>query len=455
MGAWGLMSAAPPNRILVVDDHESILSDFARLLGQPTASVSSERDELAMGGAPAAAEAAPVLSRYKVRYLRQGEDAVREVSAAVAAHSPFAVAFVDIQMPPGIDGVETVARMWRHQPDLEIVLCTAYSDHSWDEILAKLSKPDQLVILHKPFDPIEVRQLAACLSEKWRRGRALAHRVQTLEARAATDVTARMQVELTRTQKFDALGRLAAGIAHEINTPTQYIRSSLEFLSVAIPQVMAQIAQLRATAVDGDTATVLDEIAAEIPDAIADASEGVERITKIVRSVGDYAHPSSAQKTAVDLNRQIRGAVELARNGYKQDADVVLELGELPLVHGQGDALGCAILNLLINASQAVQKKRGGGGPRGRITIASRVDGDFVAVDITDTGPGISAADRDRVFEPFFTTKPIGQGTGQGLSIARAIVIDAHRGSLTFDTEPGSGTTFHLCLPIAANEDSS
>ncbi|MCX5748352.1 MAG: ATP-binding protein, partial [Proteobacteria bacterium] len=127
---------------------------------------------------------------------------------------------------------------------------------------------------------------------------------------------------------------------------------------------------------------------------------------------------------------------------------VELRLGELPMAPGHADELGCAILNLVVNAAQAIHAARAGQGPRGTITITSRATADAIAIDVADTGPGISAAHRPRVFEPFFTTKPIGQGTGQGLTIARAIVVDRHHGTLTFESEPGRGTTFQICLPI-------
>jgi two-component system NtrC family sensor kinase len=438
-----------PARILIADDHESVLADFAQLLDAPVAAEAAELDALedALGGA--AAVPAAIAPRYHVRYVRNGADAVREAAAASAAGRPFAVAFVDVQMPPGIDGVETAAQLWRDHPELEIVLCTAYTDYSWQAIAARLPTPDQLVILRKPFEPIEIRQLAACLSEKWRRGRALAQRVLALEARVAK--AARVQIELERAQKFDALGRLAAGIAHEINTPIQYIQSSLEYLDDAFAKVAvavrAQRARLVASGADDPACAAIDALLDEVPGSLADAGEGVRRVCAIVRGIRDYAHPCQRQHDAVDLNRQIRVAAELARCEYRHDAELVLDLGELPLVPGNADELGSAIVNLLVNAAQAVHARRTG--TMGRITITSRATPDLVTIDVADTGTGIAPEDRERVFEPFFTTKAIGEGTGQGLAIARATIVDGHHGTLTFDSELGRGTVFHLRLPVA------
>lgn len=445
------MTAEPIIRVLVVDDQEAVLADFARLLDPPLAPAEDVLDEieLSLGGT----HTGPAQGRrgYHLRYVRQGADAVREVAAAAAAGSPFAVAFVDVQMPPGIDGVETVTRMWRDQPDLEVVLCTAYADYSWEALRERLTAHDQLVILRKPFDPIEVRQLAACMSEKWRRGRKLAERVISLEARVA--VAARMQVELERAQKFEALGRLAAGIAHEISTPIQYIQSNLEFIGEGIAKLAGTVHGLhqRVAALGGSAppTDALDLLTVELPQAIAAANDGVRRVTGIVRSIRDYAHPSR-QHEPVDINRQIRAVVELARGQYKYDIDLVLQLGELPMVPGHSDQLGSVILNLLINAAQAIQGSRDGSGPRGRITVTSRATAEQVIVEVADTGPGIAEAHRDLVFELFYTTKPIGEGTGQGLAIARATVVDGHHGTLTFESEPGRGTTFRICLPVAA-----
>jgi signal transduction histidine kinase len=450
------MRGEAPGRVLVVDDQAPILADFARLLEPSPASADVELlDELErqlrgpvgpLGQRSLRPPTVPpfLAPRYQVRYARQGAEAIREAQAARARGEPFAVAFVDIHMPPGIDGIETVAALWRDNPELEVVLCTAYSDHSWQTIQGRLGNIDQLLILRKPFDPIEVRQLAASLCEKWRRGRRLAERVQDLEARIAAEVAARIEhdQELQRAQKCEALGRLAAGIAHEINTPTQFIQSSLEFLGDAFAELHAVLA--------GTAPAALAATLAEIPIALADANEGVERITRIVRSVREYAHPGGSQEAAlVDVNHQLRAVAELARGQYKHDAELVLDLGEVPPILGHAEELSRAFLNLVVNAAQAVQAARGAHGPLGRIAITTRARDGAVLIDVADTGVGIPDAIRERVFDPFFTTKAVGQGTGQGLMFARAAVVDGHQGTLSFDSEPGRGTTFHVALPMA------
>ncbi len=419
-----------PN-VLVIDDQDAILRNFASLLDPQQDDVETTLDELAMALGDTDAPKKSSNIRYAMRYARQGLEGVEECRAAIAAGAPLSVAFVDIHMPPGIDGVQTAVKLWELQPDLEIVFCTAHSMYTWAEILERVPRRDQLVILRKPFDPIEVRQLAACLSDKAARGRALAQQMQELERRVATEVARRLELELGEVQKFEALGRLAAGVAHEINTPIQYIQTSLEFLGDALDHI-----QLHSKHPD---------LAVEMTQSIADALDGVARVSAIVRSVGEYAHINHDRNAApVDLNRQVQMAAQLGRTEYKRDAELVLDLAEVPPVYGYADALGRAILNLVVNASHAITAKHGS---RGTITISTRAVQDGVQLSIADTGVGIPLEHRARIFEPFFTTKELGKGTGQGLAIVRQTIVEQHSGKIEVDSVLGVGTTFRLFLP--------
>jgi two-component system NtrC family sensor kinase len=457
-----------PSRILVVDDNESIHHDFRQILDRSSRDASlTSLDELerALGGEPTPTPAASIT--YGLSFVSQGEDAIHAVSQACAAGRAFGVAFVDIRMPPGIDGIETIERLWQIQPDLEIVLCSAYSDYSWDEIAGRLCPGDRLVVLRKPFDPIEVRQLAACLSEKWSRGRKLNLRLRDLEAQIQSEVEARLhdrarhEEEQRRSQRLQALGVLAAGLAHEINTPAQFANSNLEYLSEVVPMLGAALLAQRAclagiargeldiaTACTRADRIVFVDLLTDAPKAIADALTGISRISRIVQSVRSHAHLRDREGlVAVDVNEQVRSALELARNEYKHDADAVVELGEVPKVLGDPGDLCLAILNLLINASHAIREARVVTGVRGTLTVSTRADHERVEIRVADTGGGIPAEIHERVFEPFFTTKPIGQGTGQGLSIVRTTIVERHRGSLRFETEAGRGTVFVIGLP--------
>jgi two-component system, NtrC family, sensor kinase len=458
-----------PARVLIVDDNEAIHHDFRLILDRSARAASqTSLDDLEreLTGAPAV-PIRPAQPTYELCFVHQGEDAVRAAADARRVDRPFACAFVDIRMPPGIDGIETIGQMWKCQPELEVVLCSAYSDYSWEDIARRLDPGDRLLVLRKPFDPMEVRQLAACLSEKARRGRLLTERLRSLETQVVAEVEARVlertrhEEEQRRSRRLGALGQLAAGIAHEINTPTQFTSSNLEYLAEILPALTEAIAVQRACLAGIATGELtiaqalaraarlaIDDALAEAPKAIADARTGVARISQVVQSVRSHAHLRDAEcLVAVDVNAQVRSALDLARNEYKHDADAVVELAEIPAVMGDAGDLCLAIVNLIVNAAHAIHDKRVAGGGRGVLTVTTRRAAGLVEIAVRDTGAGIPPAIRDRVFEPFFTTKPIGQGTGQGLSIARATIVERHRGSLRFETETGQGTTFVIGLP--------
>jgi PAS domain S-box-containing protein len=285
------------------------------------------------------------------------------------------------------------------------------------------------------------------------------------------DITARRQLErqLARGQKLEAIGQLAAGIAHEINTPTQYIGDNIRFLQEAFQALEALLAQhqiLLHTARAGtlspallgemETAAARLDMAylvAEIPPALQQSLEGVERVTTIVRAMKDFSHPGAGQKTPIDLNRAIESTITVARNEWKYVAEVALALDpSLPLVPCVPDDINRVVLNLIVNAAHAIadvaDTAREG---KGCITVRTGQDGEAIVLSITDTGTGIPEGIRDRIFDPFFTTKDVGQGTGQGLAIAHDVVVQKHGGTITFDTVEGEGTTFIVRLPLAGS----
>jgi signal transduction histidine kinase len=259
-------------------------------------------------------------------------------------------------------------------------------------------------------------------------------------------------------RRLEALGRLAAGLAHEINTPTQFAASNLECLgdlcsgvAESLAAQRAIIGKLAAGEIRGpDACAAADalgyaELVEEIPRAISDSRTGLARISRIVQSVRSHAHLRDRECLApIDINDQIKAALELARNEYKYDADVVTDFGPVPLVLGDPGDLCLAILNLVVNASHAIRDARAGHGPRGTIRLATRAERDRVEITIADSGTGIPPEVRDRVFEPFFTTKH--RGTGLGLPTAKRIV-EAHGGELTLANASSGGTVARLRLP--------
>jgi two-component system, NtrC family, sensor kinase len=283
------------------------------------------------------------------------------------------------------------------------------------------------------------------------------------------DVTEKrsLELELAQAQKLEAVGSLAAGVAHEINNPVQYIGDNLTFLKESFQQLgalhQALLEQLKAGRLEAVAlqpladAADLGYLATEIPSALTEAADGVRRVAELVRALKEFAHPDDVEKTATDLNRCLQRTVTVARNELKYVSDVVFDLGELPTVECHQGAINQVFLNLLVNAAHAIEdrQKAEGGFVKGTITISTRLEGRQAVVAIADTGCGIPERIQGRVFDPFFTTKEVGRGSGQGLPISRTIVVDKHGGTLDFVTAPGQGTTFFVRLPLGQEQTGS
>ncbi len=288
------------------------------------------------------------------------------------------------------------------------------------------------------------------------------------------DITERrkMEVQLQQAQRLEAIGQLASGIAHEINTPTQYIGDNVCFLTEAFGDLISLIRDYErrlevainrpANGSGGDApCNVPSEINAagreidatylleEIPKALSQTKEGISRVAKLVSAMKEFSHPGSKEKTACDLNRAIQSTITVSRNEWKYVSQVEADFDpSLPLVSCVPSELNQVILNMIVNAAHAIGDvvKRDSGN-KGKILIKTLDCADWVEVRVQDTGSGIPTAVRDRIFEPFFTTKEVGRGTGQGLAIARSIIVDNHQGTIHFETEEGNGTTFIIRLP--------
>jgi PAS domain S-box-containing protein len=281
------------------------------------------------------------------------------------------------------------------------------------------------------------------------------------------DITARKQLEegLRRAQKLEAIGQLAAGIAHEINTPIQYVGDNVHFLKKAFSDLARVldtqarlVAWMRANAGTPEAVAEILRAAekvrvgflqAEVPKAIEDALEGVKRVTEIVQAMKEFSHPGVDEKKPVDLNRAIESTLTVSRNEWKYVAEMVTRLDpDLPPVPCLPGELNQVILNLVVNAAHAIAEVVTEGADKGTITVSTRPCGDWVEIRVQDTGGGIPESIRSRIFDPFFTTKPVGQGTGQGLAIAHSVIVEKHGGAIEFETELGKGTTFIIRLPL-------
>jgi signal transduction histidine kinase len=286
------------------------------------------------------------------------------------------------------------------------------------------------------------------------------------------DVTQQLELEtqLRQAQKLEAVGSLAAGIAHEINTPIQFVSDNIRFLADSFSSIMEVVEQHRLcrekmVPVFGELDEIIqlreldrrvdvDYLKTEIPLAVEQSLDGVRRVSTIVRAMKDFSHINEREMVLADINQMLDTTLTVARNELKYVADVAKDFStDIPQVECFRNDLNQVFLNLMINAAHAIADVVGDGtSGRGTITVRTRREGEDVVVAISDTGSGIPVGVRDRVFDPFFTTKEVGKGSGQGLAIARSIVVEKHKGAVTFDTEVGKGTTFYVRLPIIRKE---
>jgi PAS domain S-box-containing protein len=363
----------------------------------------------------------------------------------------------------GVDPVEWVAQpeaFWQrvHENDREMV------DATRTRLAAGLAtQPFEFRVLKPDGSPVWLRSEQTLIDDAeglYAQG-ILLDVTPRKQAEAERD---RMELDLRLGQKLESVGQLAAGIAHEINTPIQFVGDTVTFLDdsfAALTVLLAEYGRLheaaRLGAVNG---TVLRDVAAAEDEADLDyltervsqaferAFDGIGRVAGIVGAMRSFAHPPTSQKVPVDINAALCNTLVVAANEYKYYADVETGFGDLPLVVCDAGDMNQVFLNLLVNAAHAVQDAVGDSGRRGTIAISTRIEGSDAVVTVRDTGLGIAPDVVNRVFEPFFTTKEIGRGTGQGLALVRSIVADKHEGRVTLETTVGEGTTFEVHLPI-------
>jgi signal transduction histidine kinase len=441
------MSSTVNRRVLVIDDMESIHGDFAKILGTPSISDGLAELEQGLFGAPVAGttpQASPV--QFELQFASQGLEGVENAQRALAAGAPYALAFVDVRMPPGLDGIETIARLWELDPRLEVVICTAYSDYTWHQMLERLSRAGQFLVLGKPFDTTAVRQMALALTEKWNLGRAAERTRAELDAlvqektRALSEANAALKVEmeerlalekkLLHAQKLEALGRLVAGVAHEINNPLSFVLANLD-------HVAKELAAMELGW--GERARELQQVAEE-------AHVGGTRIRQIVQDLTSFSRPDRAVPGAVALEEVMHFALRMARPALPAEVKVHTTFAPVPCVRASPGELSQVFLNLLVNAGHAIQ----GLAPERQaisVEIGPAADG-RIMVAVRDTGVGIPEALLASVFDPFFTTQPQGEGTGLGLSICHGI-IQRLGGEIRLESTEGRGTDALVLLPPA------
>ncbi len=402
--------------------------------------------------------------------MRAVEDQGHEVS--VAGDGQFAlqmasaerpdVVLLDIMMPR-MSGIE-VLRHLKEDAQLRaipVILVTAKGEDK--DVIAGLGAGAHDYVT-KPFKKeILAARVRSAVRIKQNHDRLVQLNKQLQEEIAERE---RMQHELARAQKLESIGHLAAGIAHEINTPAQYVGDNTRFLQEAFADfddLFGKFDRLLQAAKQGNLTDELvaevevavheadvDYLTQEVPKAIGQSLEGIGRVANIVRAMKEFSHPGNGQKQAIDLNQAIQSTLTVSRNEWKYVAELATDFAsDLPLVPCLPGDFNQVILNLVVNAAQAIGDVVGDGSTdKGTLTVRTRRDGDWAEIRIEDTGTGIPEDIRENVFDHFFTTKDVGKGTGQGLTIAHSIVVEKHGGTIAFETEVGRGTAFIVRLPI-------
>jgi two-component system cell cycle sensor histidine kinase/response regulator CckA len=557
------------NRILIIDDNPAIHQDFRKILGPADVSLSNELDaaEASLFGDKADTEPA---ANFQIDSAFQGQEGLEKVRAASNEGKPYAVAFVDVRMPPGWDGIETISHVWKEFPDLQIVICTAYSDYSWDEIAKSVGNSDQILVLKKPFDNVEVLQMAHALSKKWQLTQIARQQMEemealvsqrTMELRAANvqlkgevaeraaaeealrrseerfskafhsspvpmaiqhpdgkgcldanaafsdlvgasrdavlsgntsfwsdastsvtireklaarqpvrnlaatvvttsnekrevliaaenlelgnspyhllilqDITDRVRLEneLRQAQKMEAVGRLAAGVAHDFNNILTVILGNTSM-------------QLRNPRLDEKLTTSLNHV-----------QTAAERATALTRQLLAYSRKQMIQRRSLALNEVVEQTVAMLRRVIGEHIALDMQLApDLPPIFADPSNVDQVIMNLALNARDAMPDG-------GRLTLTTtRVEidkvyrsrnneaqlGPHICLTVKDTGHGMDAATVSRIFDPFFTTKEPGKGTGMGLATVYG-ALKQHGGWVEVDTAPGRGTTIRTYFPL-------
>ncbi len=329
--------------------------------------------------------------------------------------------------------------------------------HGWFgfHVVGAPDEPDYSRVIVTAIDETEREELVRTINE---RNAALAQALEELQT---------AQAEMLQGQKMEAIGTLASGIAHEINTPIQYVGDNVRFIGDATGDVLAvlqasgqAVAEFDDGALRPETMAMLSQaleeadiefLYEELPAAVEQALEGVGRVATIVRAMKDFAHPGTEELAPVDLNHAIETTATVSKNEWKYVAELELDLDpDLGLVPALSGPLNQVVLNMIINAAHAIADK---GDDKGVIRIVTSREDDFAVVSISDTGCGIPEEIRSRIFDPFFTTKEVGRGSGQGLALAHRVVVEQHRGRIDVESEVGVGTTFHLRIPLHPEEE--
>ena len=460
------------NRILIVDDDAGVRDSYSRIL-RPFSAPDLMLKGASLFNEPSLAPVCQLQEAYDLMLVDSGEKAVRAIETSKEEKEHFAAAFIDMKMP-GINGAETAKQIWNIDPDVKIIIVTAYSEYKPDDIIQKIGRAD-IYYLRKPFNPDEIRQYARVVTKQWGLEQERAHLSDQLKKANADleqsnkhlqEKVQEQSAVLVQSEKMASIGILAAGVAHEINNPVSFVNGNLTTLkkySEKITTLLNKYNVVETCILTGDKdklPTLIDEIKefkekqkiqfvmADMVSLAEESLEGTQRISNIVRDLKTFSRIDEADLKCINLKDALEATLNIIHNEFKYKVEIKKDYGELPDVRCFPQKISQVFMNILLNAVQAIDEK-------GTIDIVTRhvregqraTDG-YAEIRISDSGRGIPRENLTRVFDPFFTTKPVGQGTGLGLSIVYDI-IKLHEGKISVESEVGLGTTFIIRLPIA------
>ncbi len=466
-------------RLLVIDDDPGIRYVYKFLLSsEPDTKVLEKGVSIFSDSNNSAQKAEKTESlgtdEYELVQAERGEHGVEIVKEANQLGKPFAVAFIDMNMP-GIDGAETAKRIWAIDPDIKIVIVTAFSEFSIADIISRVNR-DDIFYLRKPFNPKEIRQFARALITQWNLESERKELSNKLEAAnlelSLINENMNQQIKdqtsfLVQSEKMASIGQLAAGISHELSNPINFVRTNFAALFDYFSDLADVLGDYRKLAsritssADSDptpgiadirqkeTSLQIEDILEDFKDLFSESEKGFSRINHIIKSMRNFSYSNQAGKFMLfNINNGIEDTLVISRNEYRYLADVQTDFGNIPDIACMPEQLNQVFLNLIVNSAQSMAGSVEDGDITGLINIKTWAEDERVCFEIADNGTGISEEHRSRIFEPFFTTKEPGKGTGLGLSISYDIIVTKHQGEITVDCPETGGTRFMIRIPL-------
>ncbi len=433
------------HRILVVDDNPNIHKDFQTILLDENESTNLDalRDEV-FGNTKSESQAKTI---FELDFASQGKEGCEKVKRACDENRPYELAFVDMRMPPGWDGLKTIENIWQIDPKIQVVICTAYSDYSWGDITERLGKSENLLILKKPFDSAEVAQLAAALTEKWKLARQAAMKMDQLEqmVKERTDELkeANNQLKQEIAEREQAELRLAE-LLKKVDNVNAELR---DFASIVSHDLKAPLRGIKVLAnwILDDCGDKFDEKANEQMNLLLSR---VERMYNLIDGVLQYSRASREEETEgptkVDLDKFVPEVIKMA--DPPEHIEVIVE-NKLPLIQCRETHMMQLFQNLLSNAIRYMDK------PKGMIKIGCLEEENFWKFNITDNGAGIEEKHFERIFKMFQVVSADEESgsTGVGLTVAKKIV-ELYGGKIWVESKVGQGSTFFFTFPKQEQE---